>query len=91
MNTNTIRIGADLGVETSRVRPRIPDFSGLLTWAKGRVAAMDRVRQRRRAISELARMSDGRLADLGIPRGQIPEVVDGLIAREGPASGRSTH
>jgi uncharacterized protein YjiS (DUF1127 family) len=84
MNTNTIRIGADLGVETSRARPRISDFSGLLTWAKGRVAAVDRVRQRRRAISELVRMSDARLADLGIPRGQIPEVVDGLIAREGP-------
>ena len=84
MNTNTIRIGADLGVETSRVRPRVPHFSGLLTWAKGRVATVDRVRQRRRAISELARMSDARLTDLGILRGQIPEVVDGLIAREGP-------
>lgn len=84
MNTNTIRIGADLGVETPRLRPRIPDFSGLLTWTKGRVAAVVRVRQRRRAIRELARMSDARLADLGIPRGQIPEVVDGLVARQGP-------
>lgn len=84
MNTNTIRIGADLGVETPRLRPRIPDFSRLLTWTKGRVAAVVRVRQRRRAIRELARMSDARLADLGIPRGQIPEVVDGLVARQGP-------
>ena len=88
MNTNTIQIGADLGVETSRAWPRIPDFGGLLTWTKGRLAAVHLLRQRRRAISELARMSDGRLADLGIPRGQIPEVVDGLIAREGPIVGR---
>jgi len=84
MNTNTIRMGADLGVETPRARPHIPDFGGWLTWAQGRLAAIRLVRQRRRAISELARMSDARLADLGIPRGQIPEVVDGLISREGP-------
>ena len=84
MNTNTMQIGAGLGVETPRARPRILDFSGLLTWTRGRLAAVRVLRQRRRAISELARMSDGRLADLGIPRGQIPEVVDGLIAREGP-------
>jgi uncharacterized protein YjiS (DUF1127 family) len=49
---------------------------------------MARIRQRRRAIGELAQMSDSRLRDLGIPRDQIAEVVDGLIAREGPAMGR---
>lgn len=36
---------------------------------------------RRRAIRELVRMQDWRLADLGIERGRIPEIVDGLIAR----------
>ena len=89
MNTNTIRMGTDLGVETSRARPRIPEFGGLLSWAKGRAEAIRVLRQRRKAIGELARMSNQRLEDLGIPRGQIPEVVDGLIAREGPAVQRS--
>jgi uncharacterized protein YjiS (DUF1127 family) len=51
---------------------------------------MRRIQQRRRAIGELARMSDWRLQDLGIPRDQIAEVVDGLIARQGPSMGRRT-
>ena len=59
-------------------------------WAADRLAAVRRIQQRRRAIGELARMSDSRLQDLGIPRDQIPEVVDGLIAREGPSTGRRT-
>jgi len=84
MNTNTIRIGADLGAETLRGRPRTPDVSAVLTWANSRLAAVRRLRQRRRAIVELARMSDAGLRDLGIPRGRIAEVVDGLIARDGP-------
>jgi uncharacterized protein YjiS (DUF1127 family) len=89
MNANTIQIDADLGVETPRVGPHIPDFvGGWLTWAQGRLGAIRLLRQRRRAIGELARMSDQRLQDLGIPRGQIPEIVDGLIAREGPTVGR---
>lgn len=91
MNTNTIHMGTDLGVETPQVRPRIAELSGLVSWAKGRVAAIRLLRQRRKAIGELARMSDKRLEDLGIPRGQIPEVVDGLIARQGPGFGGSAH
>jgi uncharacterized protein YjiS (DUF1127 family) len=85
MNTNTIHIGADLGVETPRGRPRTPDVSTVLTWANSRLAAVRRLRQRRRAIIELSRMSDAGLRDLGIPRDRIAEVVDGLIAREGPS------
>lgn len=41
---------------------------------------------RRRAILALARMQDWRLADLGIERGRIPEIVDGLIARRNAVS-----
>jgi uncharacterized protein YjiS (DUF1127 family) len=88
MNTNTIQIGADFGVDPPRVRPGIGEW---LTWSKERLAAVRRLRQRRLAISELARLSDARLADLGIPRGQISQVVDGLIAREGPTVGRPAH
>ncbi len=88
MNANTIQIGADLGVETPRVGRHIPDFGPWLAWIQGRLTAIRLLRQRRRAIGELTRMSDQRLQDLGIPRGQIPEIVDGLIAREGPTVGR---
>ncbi len=84
MNTNTIQIGADLGVETPRARAWPSDVSAVLTWAKNRLVAVGRLRQRRRTIIELSRMSDSRLQDLGIPRDRIAEVVDGLIARNGP-------
>ena len=59
-----------------------------LKWAADRLAAVRRIQQRRRAIGELARMSNSRLRELGIPRDQIAQVVDGLIAREGPTMGR---
>lgn len=83
MNTNQIRLETDFPVEA--LRPGSGSAGGLLAWARGGLLALRRHQQRRRAISELVRMSDWRLADLGIPRDQIPEVVDGLIAREGPA------
>jgi len=36
--------------------------------------------QRRKAIAALHQLSDAMLADLGLSRGQIPDVVDDLIA-----------
>lgn len=36
--------------------------------------------QRRKSIAALHQLSDAMLADLGITRGQIPDVVDDLIA-----------
>lgn len=90
MNTNQIRLGTDFGVEAPRTAPWSPEVGTWLAWAKNRLEATRRLRQRRRAISELARMSDWRLADLGIPRDHIAEVVDGLIAREGPSIRRLT-
>ncbi len=86
MNTNQIHLGTDFGGELSRARASEP--GAWLLWAKDRFAAVRRLHQRRRAIGELARMSDWRLQDMGIPRDQIAEVVDGLIAREGPAPRR---
>ena len=87
MNTNQARLGMDFRVEAAGTRSRSLEVGAWLAWAKNRLEAVRRLRQRRRAISELARMSDWRLADLGIPRDQIAEVVDGLIAREGPSIG----
>ena len=83
MNTKQIHPGTDFGVALSR--PRSSELGAWLTWAKQRLEALGRLHQRRRAIGELARMSDSWLQDLGIPRDQIAEAVDGLIAREGPA------
>ncbi len=38
-------------------------------------------RARQGAIRELCRMPGWRLRDMGIDRGRIPEIVDGLLAR----------
>ena len=89
MNTKQIHPGTDFGGELYRARPRGFELGAWLTWAKQRLEAVRRVHQRRQAISELARMSDSRLQDLGIPRDRIAEIVDGLVAREGPALGPS--
>lgn len=82
MNTNQMRLSPDGCTAGLEVRPSSTDR--LHTWASQRFAALRRYQQRRGAIAELRRMSDWRLADLGIPRERIVEVVDGLIAREGP-------
>lgn len=76
-NTNTIRTGTGLGFQQDA-------GGGLFKWTKQRLEGLRRHRQRRLAIRELSRMSDWRLRDLGIERGHITEVVDGLIARQGP-------
>ena len=51
-------------------------------------AGFVRARRRREAISELSRLSNRQLSDIGIPREQIREVVDGLLAK---ANGHSDH
>ena len=90
MNTNQLQLGTDFRVETTRTGSRPLGIGPWLEWARDRLAAVRRIQQRRRAIGELARMSDWRLADLGIPRDRIAEVVDGLISREGPSVDRVT-
>lgn len=76
-NTNTIRTGPDFGLEGSST-------GGVLSWAGQRLESLRRHQQRRLAIRELSRLSDWRLQDMGIERGQIAQVVDGLMARQGP-------
>ncbi len=90
MTTHQLRLDAGFPVAATRAGSRPLGTGAWLTWATDRLEAVRRIRQRRRAIGELARMSDWRLQDLGIPRDQIAEVVDGLIAREGPPMGRRT-
>ena len=86
MNTNTIPMGAEF--QAADARSHAVGKSGWRALLKGRLQAVGRVRQRRRAINQLSRMSDEALLDMGIPRDRIPEVVDGLIAREGPGARR---
>ena len=88
MSTNTIPMGAEFRAEGARIGTGSAAKSGLLTILRGRLEAVGRLRRRRRAINQLSRMSDGALLDMGIPRDRIPEVVDGLIAREGPGARR---
>ena len=88
MTTNTIPMDAGLRAEGSRDAGMTAGKSGWRTLFRVRLAAVGRMRQRRKAISQLARMSDEALLDLGIPRDRIAEVVDGLIAREGPDARR---
>ena len=88
MSTNTIPMGAEFRADAGRIEPRAARRGGWLAFLQGRLASVRRIRQRRRAINQLSRLSDEALLDMGIPRDRIPEVVDGLIAREGPGARR---
>lgn len=91
MTTKQLHLDSDFPEAAAGTGSRPLGVGAWLTWAADRLAAIRRIQQRRQAIGELARMPDSQLQDLGIPRDQIAEVVDGLIAREGPAMGRRTH
>ncbi len=88
MTTHQLQLDTGFPVAATGTGSRPLGVDAWLRWATDRLAMIRRMRQRRRAIGELARMPDWRLQDLGIPRDQIAEVVDGLIAREGPSLGR---
>ena len=75
MNTNTIPLRSDLGTDAAR------PAAGWLDPLLRVLASLRRRHHRRRAIAELSRMPDWRLEDMGIPRGRIADVVDGLVAR----------
>ena len=60
-------------METISARPG--RISRLIGWIAERHA-------RQSAIRELCRMPGWRLRDMGIDRGRIPEIVDGLLARK---------
>jgi uncharacterized protein YjiS (DUF1127 family) len=88
MSTNTIPMGAEFRAEGARIDAGAAGKGGLLTLLRGSLEALGRLRQRRRAINQLSRMSDGALLDIGVARDRIPDVVDGLIARDGPGARR---
>ncbi|HSS63977.1 MAG TPA: hypothetical protein VLS27_06055 [Gammaproteobacteria bacterium] len=51
-------------------------------WIPRLVLWISEHRARQGAIRELCRLPGWRLRDLGIERGRIPEIVDGLLARK---------
>jgi uncharacterized protein YjiS (DUF1127 family) len=57
------------------LRYRTAGKPGLL---RSQIILLSRRWLRRRATAELERLDDRLLADIGISRGQIPQVVDGL-------------
>ena len=82
MNTKTVPMSAELRGATA-----LRAGGGLGAAVRGRLAAVRRLRARRKAIAQLSRMSDEALLDIGVARDRIPDVVDGLLAREAPAAG----
>ena len=58
-------------------------FPQTTSFLKRLVAADKKRRERAAAIRELERLSDRHLADIGIARAQIREVVEGLVGRNG--------
>ncbi len=88
MNTNRTGLATNFPMAAPRTGPRSLGRNAWLAWAKNRLQTMRRLRQRRRAVAELSRMPDWRLQDVGIPRDRIAQVVDGLMARQGPSVGR---
>lgn len=68
------------GIHPADRRP--PGRSGRLQTAlAGARERFLKARRRRLAIRDLGTLSDRQLNDIGIARPQIPEVVDGLLAR----------
>ncbi|MAG96633.1 MAG: hypothetical protein CMM08_08115 [Rhodospirillaceae bacterium] len=55
----------------------------------GFVTAIRDYLKRCSAIRDLRRMSDLQIADIGIERGRIPELVDGLMAHRSRQAHRS--
>ncbi len=68
----------------SRIRGRDwGTFRQTTSFLKRLVAASKKRRERAVAIRELERLSDRVLADIGIARAQIREVVEGRVGRNG--------
>ncbi len=55
--------------------------TGLARGVRALYRSLKESRDRRRAISELRRLSDRTLRDIGIERSQIPQIVDRLLER----------
>ena len=71
-------------VNTDSFVARIPFLgrgaTGFTAFIAGRARTALRRWQKRRTIRALERLSDWVLADIGISRGEIPRVVDSLVA-----------
>ena len=66
-------IGAEVSIAAYQA------IDALVTGAARLAGPFTRWQKRRRAVAELSRLSDHMLRDIGIERGEIRDVVDGLL------------
>lgn len=76
-NQRSVTVDSPIGVEVSIAAYQAVD--ALVTGGARLAGAIARWRNRRRAIGELSRLSDHMLKDIGVARGDIRDVVDGLL------------
>ncbi len=74
------------GATQPAVHGPAPAVNAVAAWLGDIVSAVRTWRTRRAAIDELSRLNDHLLRDIGIHRGEIRAVVDGILSRP-PASG----
>lgn len=74
----------------TKVRFRSGDLEGTHFIQRSIMAPLLQRRRRRAAIAQLQSLTDHLLADIGISRGDIPRVVEGLISRDARAAAPQT-
>lgn len=93
MNKQLLQMFLSVSVSTF-VRTERHDFGirpepsgGLFAGVRCLGRALARTRRRCAAIAELRAFPDHRLADIGIDRARIPEVVDAMLEQDRPRTG----
>ncbi|NIR30084.1 MAG: DUF1127 domain-containing protein [Gammaproteobacteria bacterium] len=69
--------------QPARARAGGGSLTSLVGAGKRVITHLRRARRRRQAINELSALSDAQLADIGVMRELIPEIVDGLLHTQG--------
>ena len=88
-NRRSAAIDNPIGVEVSTAVYQAVD--AVITGSARLAGAIARWRKRRRAIAELSQLSDHMLKDIGVARGDIRSLVDGLRDAPKPRSAGSPH
>lgn len=78
----SVTVSAFMRTEHRDFGTRPEPSGGLLAGIRCIGHALARTHRRRAAIAELRALPDRRLADIGIDRAQIPEVVDGMLEQD---------
>ena len=68
---------SDLNADRAFAESLVGSVAAVFRRLAGVGAGFNRMRERARALSELARMSDTELTDLGLARSDLPHLFDG--------------